>query len=226
MRGKTQELQFKLSDSAMAAVVPSDKSVAELNDVDKALVRALFLLQKDMPTDPDAHEERFRYFSESAMRAPFLVLEMSEGDSQTWKDKEMTVKDVLAVVLPKVIMAAISPKLPAIQDIIDSAAEIGGLGSFFCSRQEGNKRVMQFFINHIEEWGKKRLGVYFVEIKASFNTEAWFGIVSSTSNFLEARFCTQKYITNTDFLLNEMQSDPAQVDKQMEEWAKTMHKNN
>ena len=218
MWGKTQELQFKLSDSAMSGEDLSHKSVA---DLEKAQERARFLLRKYMPTDPDAHEERFRYISKSAMKAPFLVFETSGGDSQNWKDKKMSVKDVLSIVLPKAIMMTISPKLSAIQHVIDGAAEIGGLGSFFCSRQAGNKHVMQLVIPHFDERDKKRLAVYFVEIKASFNAETWFGIVSSTSNYMEARFSTQTYIINTAFLLKEMQSDPAEVEEQMEEWAKT-----
>ena len=198
-------------------LVPSEKPVVKMEDIDQAMVRAQILLQKKMPTDPDAHEERFRFFTQAAMKAPFLSLDKSEADKQTWRDKKMSVKDVLNAVLPTVIIRAVESKLGAIQAIMDGSAKIKGFTSFWYSHEEGNKHVVQFCINRIPKWGVSRFEIYFVEIKASFSSSAVFGI-ASTSNFMEARFCIQHYSANTVFLLEEMRVKPDQVKDEMEEW--------
>ncbi len=198
-------------------IVPSEKRLATMGDIDQALVRAQTLLQKKMPTDPDAHKERFRFFTQAAMKAPFLALDKSETDSQTWRNKSMTVKDTLNKVLPKVIMEAIEPKLGGIQAVMSGSAKIKDFPSFFWSHESGEKHVAQFCIHRIPNWGVSALEVYFVEIHAEFSSGAVFGI-SSTSNELKARFCFQQYSTNTAFLLQEMRTNPDQVRNEMDEW--------
>ena len=198
-------------------VVPSDKRVAKMEDIDQAMVRAQTLLQKKMPTDPDAHEERFKFFTETALKAPFLSLDKSETDRQTWSNKKMSVKDVLKTILPSVIMAAIESKTSALQSIIDGSAKISGFTSFWYSHAEDDKHVAQFCINRIPQWGVSRFEIYFVEIKASFSSSAVFGI-ASTSNFMEARFCLQQYSVSTTFLLEEMRLKPEEVKEEMDNW--------
>ena len=199
-------------------LVPSDKPVVQMDDVGQAMVRAQTLLQKNMPTDPDAHEERFRFFTEAATKAPFLVLDDSYSDKQTWKDQKMCVKDALKIVLPAVIWAAVEGKMPAIQGIIDGSAKIKGFTSFWWSRESGSKHVAQFCINRIPNWGESRFEVYFVDITATFSSTAVCGI-SSTSTYMEARFNYLQYTTNTAKLLQEIRTtDVDQVRNEMEEW--------
>lgn len=198
-------------------LVPSEKPLATMEDVDQAMIRAQTLLQKGTPTDSNQHEERFRFFTQAAMKAPFLTLDKSETDSQTWKDKKMCVKDVLNEVLPLAIMASVAPKLEAIQGIIDGSAKIKDFTSFWYSKESGNKHVVQFCIKRIPQWGKSQFEVYFVDIKASFSSSAVFGI-ASTCNFMEARYCFQQYSTNTAFLLQEMRTNVKEVRDEMEGW--------
>ena len=154
------------------------------------------------------------------MKAPFLALDKSETDRQTWKDKKMCVKDVLNEVLPRAIMEAVAPKLKAIQSIIDGSAKIKNFTSFWYSGESGNKHVAQFCIKRIPQWGIGRFEVYFVDIKASFSSSAVFGI-ASTSNLMETRYCFQQYSTNTAFLLQEMRTNVKEVRDEMEEWNRT-----
>ena len=201
----------------MAVVVPSEKRVATMDDVDQALVRAQTLLQKKMPTDPDAHEERFLFFTKAAMKAPFLALDKSETDSRRWVDQRMCVKDALKKILPNVIMDAVTNKLDDIQKIISGKAKVESFKTFWYAKAGGSRHVAQFCINRIPKWGVSRFEVYFVDIQADFSSGAVFGI-SSTSNSMEARFCFQQYSTNTAFLLKEMQTNVEQVRDEMAEW--------
>lgn len=201
-------------------VVPSEKALAEMNLYEQAMVRAQTLLSKKIPTDPDAHEKRFQFFTQAAMKAPFLALDRSESDSQKWIDQKMCVKDVLETVLPAAVMESITPKLKAIQDIMDGSPKIKSFTSFWYSHESGNKHVAQFCIVRIPNWDICKFEIYFVDIKASFSGQAVFGIASIT-NSMEVRYCFQQYSASTDFLLKEMETNPDQVQDEMEEWDKT-----
>lgn len=192
-----------------------------MTDVDKALVRAQTLLQEKMPMDPDAHDERFLFFTKAAAKAPFLALDHSETGNQSWTDVKMSVKDALKSLLPSPLMEGILPKLRGIQSIIDGSAKIKGITSFFYTHESGSKHVAQFCIYRIAAWGISNFEVYFVEINAAFDSSAIFGIDFTSTN-MNARYCYQKYSTNTTFLMQEMKTDPEQVQKDMEKWDQTV----
>ena len=188
-----------------------------MSNINQALVRAHTLLMKKVPSGPDEHEERFRFFTQTAAKAPFLALDCSQTDTQTWSDRRMSVKDALEALLPSAVMSDISPKLGAIQSVMDGSAKVKGLTSFFYSQESGNKHVAQFCIFRIPKWDISYFEVHFVEVKAYFDSWAIFGI-ASTTNRMDARYCYQKYSTNTAFLMQEMKTNPEKVRDEMDEW--------
>ena len=202
-------------------LVPSNKALSEMHEVEQAMIRAQTLLQKKMPTDPDKHKERFEFFTRTAMRAPFLALDKSETDKQTWSNKKMSVEDTLEKLLPTNIMTAVKSKMSEVQRIMDGSAKIRDFNSFWYAKESDDKHVAQFCITRIPNWDVCRFEVYFVEIKASFSSTAVFGI-ASTSNYLEARYCFNAYSVNTSFLLQEMKTNttPEKVQEEMEAWDK------
>ena len=200
--------------------IPSEKSVATLDAVDQAMVRAQTLLEKTAPSDPDAHEKRFEFFTKSAAQAPFLALDKAETDKRVWVGQKICVKDALKTILPSTIMVAINHKLDDIQRIMSGSARVEGFKSFWYSHAAGNKHVAQFCVTRIPQWGVSRFETYFVEITAEFDSSAVFGM-SKTSNSMSARYCFQQYSVSTDFLLREMQINPQQAVKEMDEWMRS-----
>ena len=200
--------------------IPSEKSVATLDPVDQAMIRAQTLLEKTAPSDPDAHERRFEFFTKAATRAPFLALDKAETDKREWVGQKICVKDALKTILPSKIMVAINHKLDDIQRIMSGAAKVEGFKSFWYSHAAGNKHVAQFCVTRIPQWGVSRFETYFVEITAQFDSSAVFGM-SKTSNSMKARYSFQQYSVSTDFLLKEMQVNPTVAVSEIDEWMRS-----